>query len=54
MAEEISLNRRGNKPLTQYEDDDDDVENQYSTENEITRDDKTNAFAFEIRNHARL
>ena len=49
MAEEISLNKR-RKPLTEYEDDDDDMENQYSTENEITRDDKTNAFAYEIRN----
>jgi hypothetical protein len=49
MEEELSLSKRG-KPLTQYEDDDDDMENQYSTENEITRDEKTNMFAFEIRN----
>lgn len=44
--------RRNHKGLSEYEDDDDEMENSYSTQQELQKDDKTNMFAFEIRKNA--
>ena len=50
--EDFSAKKRRGKGLSQYEDDDDEGENSYSTQHELSKDDKTNEFAFEIRKNA--
>lgn len=50
--EDFNIRKRNNKGLSQYDDDDDEMENQYSTQNELQKDDKTNMYAFEIRKNA--